>query len=177
MPIFVAPMAMQCMAHPDGELAVSRACSAVSTCMVRQQGSMHQPFHAIPRVGSTALCATTSPDIDMTMAVTCIGHCDGKSPGLATFAHPRLQGVSTMATSTLEDVAASADPGTLFFQLYVLRDRDVTRNIVQVSGLVEFDVVEQFAGNFGLGDDRYNISQSEFDTCREQRRQVMQRWQ
>ena len=39
-----------------------------------------------------------------------------------------------MATATLEDVAgASHDPGTLFFQLYVLRDRNFTREIVQVS--------------------------------------------
>jgi FMN-dependent dehydrogenase len=34
MPVFVAPMAMQRMAHPDGELAVARACSAVGTSMV-----------------------------------------------------------------------------------------------------------------------------------------------
>jgi hypothetical protein len=39
-----------------------------------------------------------------------------------------------MATATLEDVAAaSRDPATLFFQLYVLRDRDFTRELVQVS--------------------------------------------
>lgn len=39
-----------------------------------------------------------------------------------------------MATATLEDVAgASHDPGTLFFQLYVLRDREFTQEIVQVS--------------------------------------------
>lgn len=39
-----------------------------------------------------------------------------------------------MGTFTLEDVAgASADPGTLMFQLYVLKDRDFTRDIVQVS--------------------------------------------
>lgn len=39
-----------------------------------------------------------------------------------------------MATATLEDVAAaSADPATLMFQLYVLRDRDFTRDLVQVS--------------------------------------------
>jgi hypothetical protein len=38
-----------------------------------------------------------------------------------------------MATATLEDVAgASHDPGTLFFQLYVLRDREFTQEIVQV---------------------------------------------
>jgi isopentenyl diphosphate isomerase/L-lactate dehydrogenase-like FMN-dependent dehydrogenase len=38
-----------------------------------------------------------------------------------------------MGTATLEDIAAaSGDPGTLFFQLYVLRDRNFTREIVQV---------------------------------------------
>ena len=33
--MLVAPMAMQCMAHPDGELAVSRAAAGEGICMVR----------------------------------------------------------------------------------------------------------------------------------------------
>ncbi len=38
-----------------------------------------------------------------------------------------------MATTNLEEVAAAAqDPGTLMFQLYVLRDRELTRDLVQV---------------------------------------------
>lgn len=34
-PVLIAPMAMQCMAHPDGELAVSRAAAAEGISMVR----------------------------------------------------------------------------------------------------------------------------------------------
>lgn len=33
--MLIAPMAMQCMAHPDGELAVSRAAAAEGISMVR----------------------------------------------------------------------------------------------------------------------------------------------
>lgn len=34
-PVLIAPMAMQCMAHPDGELAVSRAAAGEGIPMVR----------------------------------------------------------------------------------------------------------------------------------------------
>lgn len=33
-PVLIAPMAMQCMAHPQGELAVSRAAAAQGIPMV-----------------------------------------------------------------------------------------------------------------------------------------------
>jgi len=73
-PVIAAPMAMQRMAHPDGELATARACDETRTVM----------------------------------------------------------GVSTMGTYGLAEVAAAAeDPATLWFQLYVLRERDFTRRLVQ----------------------------------------------
>ncbi|KAK9824718.1 hypothetical protein WJX74_000947 [Apatococcus lobatus] len=74
MPVLVAPMAMQQMAHPDGELAVARAAAAAGISM----------------------------------------------------------SVSTMATYHLEDVAkaGSACP-LLFFQLYVIKDRDFTAKLLQ----------------------------------------------
>ncbi len=43
------------------------------------------------------------------------------------------QVVSTMGTTLLEDVAAAApDPSQHMFQLYVIKDRDFTRQLVQV---------------------------------------------
>jgi isopentenyl diphosphate isomerase/L-lactate dehydrogenase-like FMN-dependent dehydrogenase len=39
--VLIAPMAMQCMAHPDGELAVSRAAAAEGIPMVRFVQSVH----------------------------------------------------------------------------------------------------------------------------------------
>lgn len=44
-----------------------------------------------------------------------------------------LQIVSTMGTTTLEDVAAaSGDASRHMFQLYVIKDRDFTQKLVQV---------------------------------------------
>ena len=39
--------------------------------------------------------------------------------------------LSTLATSSLEDVATGAPDGLRFFQLYIFRDREITRNLVQ----------------------------------------------
>ncbi|KAK9836399.1 hypothetical protein WJX84_002922 [Apatococcus fuscideae] len=74
LPLLIAPMAMQQMAHPDGELAVARAAAAAGTSM----------------------------------------------------------SVSTMATYDLKDVA-SAGTGSplLFFQLYVIKDRDFTAKLLR----------------------------------------------
>ena len=45
----------------------------------------------------------------------------------------RRQVVSTMGTTTLEDVAAaSRDPSRHMFQLYVIKDRAFTQQLVQV---------------------------------------------
>jgi 4-hydroxymandelate oxidase len=72
MPVAIAPMAYQRLAHPDGEIATVRAAGALG--------------------------------IPMTL--------------------------STMATSSVEDVAAAAT-GPLWFQLYVWRDRGATRALVE----------------------------------------------
>ncbi|HEY7281515.1 MAG TPA: alpha-hydroxy acid oxidase [Actinomycetota bacterium] len=71
-PILAAPTAMQRMAHPDGELATSRACAGAGTVMV----------------------------------------------------------LSTIASSTIEDVAAAAPDSPRWFQLYVHRDRGLTGELV-----------------------------------------------
>ena len=72
MPIMVAPVALQKMAHPDGELATAAAAGAAGTIMI----------------------------------------------------------LSTLATSSIEEVMKVAT-GALWFQLYVYKDRGVTRSLVE----------------------------------------------
>ncbi|KAK9815270.1 hypothetical protein WJX72_000918 [[Myrmecia] bisecta] len=72
MPILIAPTALQCLAHPDGELATSRAAARCGTAMV----------------------------------------------------------VSTNATHGVDEVAATGNP-FLMFQLYVFRNREAVRGLVQ----------------------------------------------
>src|SRR5262245_16210317 len=40
-PIFIAPTAMQKLAHPDGELAMARAASAAQACMILSTASTY----------------------------------------------------------------------------------------------------------------------------------------
>jgi 4-hydroxymandelate oxidase len=72
MPLLLGPVAVQRLAHPEGELATARAAAASGTIMV----------------------------------------------------------LSTMASASIEEVA-SASGGPKWFQLYVHRDRNVSRNMVQ----------------------------------------------
>lgn len=72
MPVLVAPVALQKMAHPDGEAGMARAAAGAGTVMV----------------------------------------------------------LSTIATSTPSEVAANAPAAPRWFQVYVLRDRGVTRALV-----------------------------------------------
>lgn len=77
MPLLIAPMAFQCLAHPDGEIATARAAASAGIGMV----------------------------------------------------------LSTLATKSIEDVAAATHPETStspqWFQLYVHRDRGLTRALVE----------------------------------------------
>ena len=74
MPILIAPMAFQCLAHPEGELATARVAADHGITMV----------------------------------------------------------LSTMSTKSLEDVALATNvPQSLWFQLYVHRDRFLTRTLVE----------------------------------------------
>ena len=60
-----------------------------------------------------------------------LGHPDGElAAARAAGAAGTLMVVSTIASSTLEEVAAHAT-GPLWFQLYVYRDRDVTRGLMR----------------------------------------------
>lgn len=72
MPVIIAPMAFQRMAHPDGELATIAAASNAGTIMI----------------------------------------------------------LSTLSTCSIEEVAARSS-GNLWFQLYVYRDRGITRSLVE----------------------------------------------
>ncbi|MBR8828899.1 MAG: alpha-hydroxy-acid oxidizing protein [Gomphosphaeria aponina SAG 52.96 = DSM 107014] len=72
-PIFIAPMAFQCLADPQGELATVRAATSVGTGMV----------------------------------------------------------LSTMSTKSMEEVALAGVPEKLWFQLYIHRDRFLTRTLVE----------------------------------------------
>ena len=72
MPVLVAPVAFQRMAHPDGELATARATAAAGTIMC----------------------------------------------------------LSTMATAATADVAAAAPGAPLWYQVYVFKDRGVTRALI-----------------------------------------------
>ena len=74
MPILIAPMAFQCLAHPEGELATAKVAAHLGTTMV----------------------------------------------------------LSTLSTKKLEDVALASNlPKSLWFQLYVHRDRPLTRALVE----------------------------------------------
>jgi 4-hydroxymandelate oxidase len=74
MPILIAPMAFQCLAHPEGELATARVAADNGTIMI----------------------------------------------------------LSTMSTKSLEHVTLAANvPKSLWFQLYVHRDRSLTRTLVE----------------------------------------------
>jgi 4-hydroxymandelate oxidase len=72
MPVLIAPMAFQRLAHPDGELATARAAAALGTAMI----------------------------------------------------------VSTVASVSLEHIAASAD-APRWFQLYIYKDRGLARGLVE----------------------------------------------
>ena len=72
-PIGVAPTAMQCLAHPDGEIATAKACKEAGVAM----------------------------------------------------------GLSSFATTTLEDVASGMDGHPLVLQLYLFEEREHSRKLIQ----------------------------------------------
>jgi 4-hydroxymandelate oxidase len=82
MPIMIAPTAFQRMAHPDGELASTKAAGRAGTIMT----------------------------------------------------------LSTLANSSIEDVAAAAT-GALWFQLYVYKDRQVTASLVKRAEAAGFKAI------------------------------------
>jgi isopentenyl diphosphate isomerase/L-lactate dehydrogenase-like FMN-dependent dehydrogenase len=83
MPLLVAPVAFQRMAHPDGEPAMARAAAAAGTVMV----------------------------------------------------------LSTLATSSPADVAAAAPDARRWFQLYIFRDRGVTRALIEQAEDAGFEAI------------------------------------
>ncbi|XP_021763873.1 peroxisomal (S)-2-hydroxy-acid oxidase GLO1-like isoform X1 [Chenopodium quinoa] len=105
MPIMIAPSAMQKMAHPEGEFATARAASAAGTIMVLTHISFPSYFSSFSnlkyRIFHSLICM-----------------CDYL-----------IQALSTLATSSVEEVA-STGPGIRFFQLYVMKDRSVVAQLV-----------------------------------------------
>ncbi len=83
MPLLVAPVAFQRMAHPDGEPAMARAAAAAGTVMV----------------------------------------------------------LSTLATASPADVAAAAPDAHRWFQLYIFRDRGVTRALIEQAEEAGFEAI------------------------------------
>ncbi|HEY9600594.1 MAG TPA: alpha-hydroxy acid oxidase [Allocoleopsis sp.] len=73
LPILIAPMAFQCLAHPDGEIATAKAAAKLGSVMV----------------------------------------------------------LSTLSTRSIEEVASVQKPTPQWFQLYVHRDRGLTRALVE----------------------------------------------
>jgi len=82
-PILIAPMTAQRLAHPEGEADMARAAAAAGTVML----------------------------------------------------------VSTMATVSLEDVAAAAPEGHRWFQCYVHRDRELTADLVRRAAAAGYEAV------------------------------------
>ena len=83
MPLLVAPVAFQRMAHPDGEPGMARAAAAAGTAMV----------------------------------------------------------LSTLATATPAEIAAAAPGAHRWFQLYIFRDRGVTRNLIEQAEEAGFEAL------------------------------------
>ncbi|HEX5630596.1 MAG TPA: alpha-hydroxy acid oxidase [Acidimicrobiia bacterium] len=82
-PILIAPMAAQRLAHPDGEAAMARAAAGAGTVMV----------------------------------------------------------VSTLSTTSIEDVAAAAPGAPLWFQFYCHRDRGLSRDLLARAGAAGYRAV------------------------------------
>ncbi len=73
-----------------------------------------------------------APVLIAPMAYMMMAHPDGESAmSRAAAARGIHMVVSTSATTTLEDVAASAPDGMRWFQLYLYKDRDAARDLVQ----------------------------------------------
>ncbi|HZO58624.1 MAG TPA: alpha-hydroxy acid oxidase [Solirubrobacterales bacterium] len=83
MPLVVAPVAFQRMAHPDGEPGMARAAAAAGTVMV----------------------------------------------------------LSTLATATPAEIAAAAPGARRWFQLYIFRDRGVTRALIEQAEEAGFEAI------------------------------------
>ncbi|THG06712.1 hypothetical protein TEA_029495 [Camellia sinensis var. sinensis] len=106
MPIMIAPTAMQKMAHPEGEVATARAASAAGTIMV--------PF----------LILVTSFYLNFLMSYSLF-----HSSGFCLRINWVLT-LSSLATSSVEEVA-STGPGIHFFQLYMIKDRNVVARLIR----------------------------------------------
>lgn len=103
MPVLVAPTAFHRMAHPDGEAGTARAAAGAGTIM------MLSTFSNTPMEEVTAAARAARADAGK----------QGEVPG--------EQGEDPGS----ERVGGRAGSGPIWFQLYVYRDREVTRELVR----------------------------------------------
>ncbi len=85
-----------------------------------------------PRTATTVLgCPVAFPILVAPTAYHALAHPEGERATMrATAAASTIYCASTLATTTLEDVAAAAPNGPRWFQLYVHKDRDFTAALI-----------------------------------------------
>ena len=92
-----------------------RGVTDINLCTTVQGVAIRSPICVAP----TAMQRMASPDGEVAMARAC-----ARSGTIMT--------LSTWATSSIEEVAAGAGPDSLrWFQLYIYKDRDITRKLVE----------------------------------------------
>ena len=77
-------------------------------------------------------CAISMPLIIAPTAFQCLAHRDGeRATAQAASRAGTIMTLSTLSTSSIEEVALAATPHHLWFQLYVYRDRKITEDLVR----------------------------------------------
>ena len=108
MPIGIAPTAMQRMAHPDGECATAKAAEGRFNFKIGL-GTFNCLYVSIfyPKYHSLVLRFSEAGTIFI---------------------------LSTISTSSIEEIAEAAPTGIKWFQLYIYNDREVTKYRVSSIG-------------------------------------------
>ncbi|MEZ5318886.1 MAG: alpha-hydroxy acid oxidase [Vicinamibacterales bacterium] len=95
---------------------------------------VHRVLAGVDAVDTTTTLLGTPLPCPVILAPTAfhrLGHPDGEpATARAAAAFGTILCVSTIASTSLEDVAAAAPDATRWFQLYVYRDREVTRDLI-----------------------------------------------
>nr|CAD7262176.1 unnamed protein product [Timema shepardi] len=132
MPVGVSPTAMQRMAHPDGECANAKG---------YQLNNKNLPVSVVE--GSKGVTLVLDRPADD-------GETGFKIPLLVRWV-PYLFS-ALLSTSSIEEVAAAAPNTIKWFQLYIYKDRDVTRQLVERAERANFKalVLTVDASLFGI---------------------------
>jgi 4-hydroxymandelate oxidase len=104
--------------------------------------------HVLNDVSTVSHAATllgadmTAPVLVAPMATQRLAHDEGeKAMARGAARAGTVMVVSTMATATLEDIAAAAPGGTLWFQFYVHRDRGLSEDLVRRAEAAGYEAV------------------------------------